>query len=292
MTDNTGMIQIHPSATLLKKFTYPRPKGGECEIHYWRPPTCVVTLAGFSTSAIDGKPETIISSAAAVYTQRLVASLGDPEQEASLIKDMKLTRLATPLEMVHVQFVISGVSRSFTHQIVRYRVGTSFVQLSLRTAGQLNRYHVLVGRGIQGEENLQDYYHAVNASIVTYDNLSHNMPMTEDTKGLLPHNILTGIYVSFSLRSLINIFSQRLCCQAQPGEWQAVLFQVRAQIREKMGDSIAEFLRSNWERGKDCGFHASIDRACRWRGKAISEIARDEWNLPYVTQEDLLRGEV
>src|SRR3989337_2482289 len=113
MTDNTGMIQIHPSATLLKKFTYPRPKGGEYEIHYWRPPTCVVTLAGFSTSAIDGKPETIISSAAAVYTQRLVASLGDPEQEASLIKDMKMTSLATPLAMVQFHFASNGAFGTF-----------------------------------------------------------------------------------------------------------------------------------------------------------------------------------
>lgn len=285
-----GEIYIHPSATMINEFRYPRIGGGFYLIKFWRPPAGLVSLAGYTTSPVDGKAGTVITSAAAVYTKLLTTKLEDENEHERLLRDMKLTKLASPLEMVYFQFLISGVTRAFTHQLVRYRIGTSFAQLSLRIAGQQNEYHVLVGNGIQDKEDLLDYYHAACTSIATYDNLSQGKVMSEDARGVLPHNILTGIYASISLRSLINIFQQRLCCQAQPGEWQPILLQMRSLIRKQCGDDVAEFLRSNWERNKDCGFHASIDAPCRWRGKPISEIANAEWNLPITTTEDLKRG--
>src|SRR3990170_4767405 len=54
------------------------------------------------------------------------------EQMAEFIERRLQTGHSSPLEQVWFEFAISGVSRAFSHQFVRHRVGISFEQQSQR----------------------------------------------------------------------------------------------------------------------------------------------------------------
>jgi hypothetical protein len=65
-----------------------------------------------------------------VYSQTEITD----EQREWAWEELSKTRLNTPLEGVTVKFMLEAVTRSFTHQLVRQRVGAYYVQESLRFA--------------------------------------------------------------------------------------------------------------------------------------------------------------
>ncbi|HEY8687329.1 MAG TPA: FAD-dependent thymidylate synthase, partial [Chloroflexota bacterium] len=54
------------------------------------------------------------------------------EQMLSFVEERLKTGHVSPLEQVWFEYVLSGVSRAFSHQFVRHRVGISFEQQSQR----------------------------------------------------------------------------------------------------------------------------------------------------------------
>lgn len=214
-------------------------------------------------------------------------ALGLPDKEEYYVedafRDIQRTKLQTPLEMVHMLWLFQDVTRAFTHQLVRYRVGTAFVQESMRFFGMQKRFKVLVTHSAASSippeirpddqlktrsghySNLDLYCDGAVSAIARYVDLLDRGVPDEDARGVLPTNILTNIYFDCSLRTLQNIFPQRLCCQAQQGEWQPILLEMRKQIAEKMGEGIQALLRAPYERGEDCGYRASFDRPCVWQ---------------------------
>src|SRR5579883_2941177 len=54
------------------------------------------------------------------------------EQMLAFVEERLKTGHASPLEQVWFEFAIAGVSRAFSHQFVRHRVGISFEQQSQR----------------------------------------------------------------------------------------------------------------------------------------------------------------
>lgn len=193
------------------------------------------------------------------------------------IEDIQKTKLQTPLEMIHMLWLLKDVTRAFTHQLVRYRVGTAFVQESMRFLGMKKVFKVLATHSAVDRtdapldvsyanlSNFELYASGAIAAIRAYvDLLDRDVP-SEDARGVLPTNILTNIYFDCSLRTLQGIFPQRLCCQAQQGEWQPILTEMRKQIRERMGDGVESLLRAPYEKGESCGYRASFDRPCIWQ---------------------------
>jgi thymidylate synthase ThyX len=116
-------------------------------------------------------------------------------------------------------------------------------------------------------------------SIKAFEELKHIKEFTEDARGVLPHGLLTSVWFKCSLKALGNIVATRLCCQAQPGEWQPVVFQMRTEVARYLGADVESFLRAPIELNKDCGFHASNDKPCRWRGKDMRDISKAEWGI-------------
>lgn len=76
-----------------------------------------------------------IAAAALMYEGRSVSSLADitDEQRRYYLEQARKTALAAPLEFVNFHFIISGVTRGFTHQMVRQRTAT-YTQESTRFA--------------------------------------------------------------------------------------------------------------------------------------------------------------
>lgn len=249
------------------------PKFGRYEIQLIEPPAATVTLCTFT-----GTPQETMYLAVrgykGIYDSNPYRMPGDGYDKHVAMKDIQKTKLQTPLEMIHMLWLFQDVSRAFTHQLVRYRVGTAFVQESMRFLGMQNIFKVLITGEARSQDlwsehekwnNLMQYKHGVTEAISSYVRLLEAGVPSQDARGVLPTNVLTNIYFSCSLRTLQNIFPQRLCCQAQQGEWQPILKEMRNQISQKMGKEIEEMLRAPYERGEDCGYRASFDRPCIWQ---------------------------
>lgn len=76
-----------------------------------------------------------IASTALMYEGKSVTSLGQitDEQRRYYLQQVQLNILEAPLEFVNFHFIISGVTRGFTHQMVRQRTAT-YAQESTRFA--------------------------------------------------------------------------------------------------------------------------------------------------------------
>lgn len=229
---------------------------------------------------------------------------GDPVYKMSEITDqqrmwawqeLSKTHLNTPLEGVQLKFMIEAVTRSFTHQMVRQRVGAYYVQESLRFA---------VKRGLASETALppsistteegpgkiwQDTIQTISDA---YNALVDAGVPAEDARGLLPHAVTTRIIYTTNLRALFEHAGNRLCTQAQ-FEWRAVFMEIMKAVRDR--DAGTEW---NWQwrliaepkartftpicyRLGRCAFMSELDRGCTIRDRAnagqFDKINPHEW---------------
>jgi len=247
---------------ILEELKVHSEKFGDWSIQFCSPPIARASLVSSTES-----PITVMWFTTRAYKgiySTSVERINDYGLQDSM-EDIVKTKLQTPLEMVHTLWLLQDVSRAFTHQLVRYRIGTAFVQESMRFLGMKGTYKVLVTNDIHTKPSkFAEYRFGIAKAISAYVNLLESGVPSEDARGVLPTNILTNIFFDCSLRTLQGIFPQRLCCQAQPGEWQPLLKNMRDQIKMKMGNQIEGLLRSPYELGQDCGYRASFDRPCIW----------------------------
>jgi flavin-dependent thymidylate synthase len=189
------------------------------------------------------------------------------EEVVMAIKDLNSTKLQTPFEMQYFVFLISNVSRAFTHQLVRTRVGASFVQQSMRFLGSKDVYRVLVGKEILDPSipvRLEEYKKSVIDSIDAYEELLYAGVSSEEARGILPTNIMTSVFFGAALSTLQRMYAQRMCCEAQRGEWQVVMKKIKDLLTNQYGVVLLE---APFERGEDCGYHSRTDRPCIWKNK-------------------------
>lgn len=189
----------------------------------------------------------------------------DPEWEFSWVDEIAKTALQTPLEFINFIFLLKGVTRAFTHQLVRTRIGVAYVQQSMRFA-ELEKVRVLATREIPDNE-LPTYEMAVRSAVATYHGLVRRDVPRQAARGILPTNVLTHVYWSVNLRTLQTVIQQRLCCQADTNEWVPILVEMRKQLLKKVGSEVKPFLLSNVERGLPCGYGAKFDRPCSWKDR-------------------------
>jgi len=224
--------------------------------------------------------------------------------------ELSKTALNTPFEGVNLKFMIEGVTRSFTHQMVRQRVGAYYVQESLRFA---------VKRGLAQEvamppsiANDTDTIKKIWTSMIEEIDKTYNMLINagvpaEDARGLLPHATTTRIIYNTNLRALFEHAGNRLCTQAQ-FEWRSVFMGIMKAIKDYGRGS-----RYNWQwrliaepraytftpicyRLGHCAFMSKLDRGCTIRERVnegrFDEIQPDEWMAnPWagITTEDNVR---
>jgi flavin-dependent thymidylate synthase len=222
-------------------------------------------------------------------------------------EELMKTHLNTPLEGVQVKFMIECVTRSFTHQMVRQRLGAYYVQESLRFAVKrgLAKEAALPPSIIPGpaadEPAFVIYTDAIRAAEKAYNALIDAGIPAEDARYLLPHATTTRIIYTTNLRALFEAAGNRLCTQAQ-FEWRAVFLGMMKAIQKyrtighPAPDSLVDFWQ--WEliaspgvrsftpicyRLGRCAFMSELDRGCSIRDR-VQEFARlgissDEWHL-------------
>lgn len=209
-----------------------------------------------------------IAACAGAYQGKFYKNLSEitDEDRRYYITDMEKNILGMPSEAVQFHFVIKGVTRAFTHQLVRQRVGASYAQESMRFAVK-DDFPVALPPSLMGtisrddwrasqtwvpvpedmkeadwlatEERFADeeqrmrfkWDEAVNGLGDTYlDLIDMGMP-AEDARGLAPTAILTQINYVTTLRGLMDHAGLRLCTQAQ-FEWKQVWAKILEAIRD------------------------------------------------------------
>lgn len=137
-------------------------------------------------------------------------------------------------EFVEYVFLISNVTRAFTHQLVRHRVGTSFAQQAQR-AVDMSGFEYLTPELLTGEgedtEQASLYRSTMRLIQTGYHAMIKSGVKPQDARGVLPTNIHTNIVFKANLRTLHDMALKRLCVKAQ-GEFQDVFRAIVARVSE------------------------------------------------------------
>jgi flavin-dependent thymidylate synthase len=126
-------------------------------------------------------------------------------------------------EFVDYTFKISGVTRAFTHQLVRTRTG-SYAQEAQRVVDA--REHAVTKPAFKNPSSSKNWDTAIDLMLQTYGDMLDSDEAAQDARGLLPTNINTSIVCKLNLRTLHEMAKLRLCTRTQ-GEYQDVFRQMR-----------------------------------------------------------------
>ena len=179
-----------------------------------------------------------IAAACRMYEGKVTYSLGDitNEERRHYLSQVQETHLKAPLEFVNFHFMLEGVDRAFTHQMVRQRTAV-FAQESMRFAVKDNMAEEAamppsIERLPLESPIRQRWVEHLQSVEEVYKFLVGNDIPAEDARGILPHVTTTRLNYHTNLRNLSDHAGNRLCTQAQ-FVWREVF--------TKIVDAIAEY---------------------------------------------------
>lgn len=152
------------------------------------------------------------------------------EKMVAFVEERLKTGHVSPLEQVVFEFGISGVSRAFSHQFVRHRVGISFEQQSQRYVTYARRsLPYVMPKSITEvgmEQEVTDLYARIQE---VYDTLVENGVDEEDARFLLPNATATNFKININFAALLHMADLRLCTRAQ-WEFRKVVSLMRSEV--------------------------------------------------------------
>ena len=174
--------------------------------------------------------------------ERIEAERITRQEMLDFVEKRLQTGHASPLEQVWFEFAISGVSRAFSHQFVRHRVGISFEQ-------QSQRYVVFKGgdfphtvpetvRKAGYEDKLRQAFADIGR---LYQEMVDAGIPAEDARFLIPNAAHTNFKVTVNLQALLHICDLRLCTRAQ-WEFRKVASLMRAEVN-RVAPELARYLQ-------------------------------------------------
>lgn len=164
-------------------------------------------------------PEKMIAIAARMCYSSLTASemmegLTDGVID-HMISVMEDTGHSSLLEHINFTFIIEGVSRVLSHQLVRHRL-TSPHQRSQRYAKKSLAEEVITPPSIQNNpEALELFQNAVKVSDEAYTKMVALGIPKEDARFIFPNATGTQLILTLNGRSLVHLLSLRCCNRAQ-----------------------------------------------------------------------------
>lgn len=257
-----------------------------------------------------------------IYKGEVIRSLNDPrvtdEARRQAFDDLTKTALSGPMESIQFHFLIEGLTRSITHQMVRSRF-SFFAQESLRFAVPEGNWTEEIPlppslAGLKDDDPKRVIWdHAIETLAASYDALVNDGVPAEEARDLLPHAMPTRIHWVLDLRTLLLEAGKRTCTQAQfPwriifGEMARALRVCRHEVSEvdgktllglkrdgSAGDAwqysyIADKIRPVCYQAGKCTFMAQFDRNCSIRERVEQNAAAgrpsNEWGKPSFTPE-------
>lgn len=179
------------------------------------------------------------SSASPLSATKLWNELA-PQQVESLLRQLLESGHLSPFEHASFTFVIEGISRVTSHQLVRHRLA-SYTQQSQRYVNVKEHKYVTPPKVSARPEFLVSYQQAIEAAQKLYcDMVEAGIPY-EDARYILPQAVETQLVMTMNARELLHACSLRLCLRAQ---WEIVeLFERIKSAVEKVAAFIGAELK-------------------------------------------------
>jgi flavin-dependent thymidylate synthase len=167
---------------------------------------------------------------------RMSAGLMDDIRNMPMVEKLKQLEymrntIQSSWEFVEYVFLIEDVTRAFTHQLVRHRVGVSFAQQAQRAVDMSGFTYVTPPSVAEHASAIHNYRSTMNAINEGYQRLLGNGIPAQDARGVLPTNVCTNIVMKANLRTLHEMGLKRLCVKSQ-GEFQQVFREIRERVVE------------------------------------------------------------
>lgn len=233
-------------------------------------------------------PLRVMASASELYRGRIIKEASQISRHRSLkwLEEVTATKLQAPLEFIDLHFFIEGVTRAFTHQLVRQRTAV-YVQESMRFAVKDKAgFEVALPPSIKllkvDDPKRIIWDNAVAKTAWSYNALIDAGIPAEDARGLLPTNITTRVHYKTNLRNLVEHSEVRLCSQAQH-EWKLVWLEIMKAIanygpyQERWQQrAINTLFKPICYRTGKCEFMSSTDRYCVIRDRVEAHHRKGE----------------
>lgn len=159
--------------------------------------------------------------------------------------DYMANTIPSSWEFVDYTFMITEVTRAFTHQFVRSRT-FSFAQQTMRVLN-VNGWDYETGPTIKEDADRErNYTYAMNRIADAYDELIESGAAIEDARGVLPTNILTNIIAKCNMRTFVELVRKRSSPRVQ-GEYRDVLQAMQEAVRA-VHPWIDKFIDRTFER--------------------------------------------
>lgn len=174
-----------------------------------------------------------------------------------------LDTIKSPFEFVDYIFEIEGVSKNFTHQLVRTRTGA--YQQETSRALDMGGQPVVMPEAFKDNEVLMNLFHdAVADADAHYQQIVAAGGQLQDARAVVPSNMETKIQCKFNLRTMSDMAKNRLCARTQ-GEYQDAFRMMRELVllEHPWADSL---LQVACVATGQCAFP-------RWGGKVLDPAA-------------------
>jgi flavin-dependent thymidylate synthase len=145
--------------------------------------------------------------------------------------DYMANTIPSSWEFIDYVFMIEGVTRAFTHQLVRTR-HASFAQQTMRVldVSEGDGWSYGTGPSIVDNHELNSMYSTGMKVIANcYKALVEKGAKREDARGILPTNILTNIVMKIDMRNFVDMIHKRSSPRVQ-GEYRQALDQMKAVV--------------------------------------------------------------
>ncbi len=180
------------------------------------PLLCGIKMIRIKVLAYTPNPERMIALAARQTRLKKDVSMNDIDDQrtAMLIRKLLSLKHLSPFEHASFTFLISGISRVCTHQLVRHRLA-SYSQQSQRMV-KIDKESFIIPPSIrENKKALEVFQKVVDEAVKGYDELiSLGIPL-EDARYVIPQASETKIVVTMNARELLHFFGLRLCKKAQ-----------------------------------------------------------------------------
>lgn len=157
----------------------------------------------------------------------------DPKDPEKLVRHLYRNGHHSVFEHIWYTFLIEGISRACSHQLVRHRMA-AITQRSQRYCEE-DGFEYVVPKSINHGNPFDRFCFSMEEANNGYKELSKYYNISkEDARYVLPNACTTSLYFSCNLRELIHIANERLCSRAQ--------WEIRWVVRE-MADLVSEDVR-------------------------------------------------
>jgi flavin-dependent thymidylate synthase len=208
------------------------------------------------------------------------------EKKMAELKYMSTT-IPSSWEFVDLMFVIEGVSRAFTHQLVRTRTA-SYAQQAMRIVDMTGfEYHV--GPSLKSNpKGMERYGEAMYDISETYRELIDMGVKPEDARGVLPTDILTNICMKINLRNFSDLVKKRMTPRVQD-EYAEVLKQMVEAVLKVWPWSLMFIMPRNSDAHAELSRYLKeqLDKEIKETGKSQNET--EAWAA--MKQLDIIRQE-